>query len=136
MIIVKTKFTNLFGDEVEVEHAFSMNTVEALAFKASFAHGNMEGHIKRIIAETDEAKLLELVKELLLSSYGRIALDGNGFEKSPAIRAEFENSLAFPIIFEQVLKASNADDMTFIEGILPTEARASVDTAVYKPFLK
>ena len=136
MIIIKTKFTNLFGQEVEQEHAFAMNTVEALTFKASFAHGNMEGHIKRIVAETDEATLLELVKELLLSSYGRIALDGNGFEKSPAIRAGFENSLAFPIIFEQVIKASNSGDMTFIEGIMPVETPAAVETDVYKPIPK
>ncbi len=52
--------------------------------------------------------MLQLIEDMILTSYGERSSDGSRFNKSEEIRKNFENSIAYAEVFEEILTNENA----------------------------
>jgi hypothetical protein len=117
MIKKTIKYVDYNGNEREEDFYFNINKAEAVEMQAKVG-GELDGFIKRIIAERDAEKLVGYFKDLILMSYGRKSLDGRRFEKSKELSDEFSQTEAFPILFMELAEDSEKA-AEFVNGILP-----------------
>lgn len=117
MIKKTIKYVDYNGNEREEDFYFNINKAEAVEMQARVG-GELDGFIKRIIAEKDMERLVGFFKDLILMSYGRKSLDGRRFEKSKELSDEFSQTEAFPVLFMEL--ANDADKAAeFVNGIVP-----------------
>jgi hypothetical protein len=110
-------YTDFNGDEVTEDHFFHLTKAELVELELSHK-GGLEASLKRIIADEDGKAVIEEVKNIILSSYGKRSDDGRRFIKREEFREEFESSEAYSTLFmELVLDATAAAD--FVNGIVP-----------------
>lgn len=130
------KKTITYKDYNGVEHTedfyFNLNKAEITELEMS-KNGGMSGLIEQIINTRDNAKIVQIFKEIILMSYGQKSIDGKRFIKSDALREEFEQSEAYSELFMEL--ATDADaGAKFINAIIPAqlaeEIKAPVDTHV------
>lgn len=69
--------------------------------------------------------VFEFIKQLILKSYGIKSADGRKMEKSPAIREDFEQSLAFDTLFMELMQNDLAA-AEFVNGVLPASLAEKV----------
>lgn len=67
----------------------------------------------------------EFIKQLILKSYGIKSADGRKFEKSPAIRDDFAQTLAFDQLFMELMQSDIAA-AEFVNGVLPASLAEKV----------
>ena len=116
-------------DDNSVTEDFYFNLSKAdLAEMELSQKGGLEEYIKKIIAESDGAKLVEIFKELLLKSVGRRSEDGRRFIKNQEIVDDFTQTNAYSELFVEL--ATNADQgAAFINGIIPTSMQEAAKAA-------
>lgn len=83
----------------------------------------MENFLRRIASTEDRRKLWDLIKDLILSSYGVRDPDMRGFIKTPEIRQKFEFSNAFNNLMLELM-SDQAKLEAFILDVLPEEVVA------------
>ena len=78
----------------------------------------VEEMIRMMIATNDNAKIVQVFKNLILKSYGIKSEDGRRFIKSDELRNQFEQSEAYSEFFMAML--ANEDDLQtkFINGVI------------------
>lgn len=102
------------------EFIFRMTKPELLEWNAS-EEGGMKAYMEKIVNTNDQAKLVMLVKDLLLRSYGEKSADGRRFVKSPEISKAFSETPAYEMIYMDLV--TDADLLAkFVEGIVPKMA--------------
>lgn len=117
MIKKPIKFTDYNGNAHNEEYNFNLNRAEILEMEAEYK-GGLEAYINRISKEEDNKKLFAFFKDLVLKSYGKKSDDGRRFEKSEALRTEFEQTEAYvELVLELVGNADAAAE--FMNGIIP-----------------
>lgn len=73
---------------------------------------------KGLVEKMGQKGIMGFVKDLLLKSYGIKSEDGRRFIKTPAIREEFSQTVAFDTVFMELM----ADDKAaadFVNGVIP-----------------
>lgn len=96
---------------------FNLNEAELILMEVG-EKGGFERMLKRIIAEDDRQKIIDIFKELVLKAYGQKTTDGRRFVKSKELSKEFEETEAYVQIFmELATDAKAASD--FVNGIVP-----------------
>jgi hypothetical protein len=83
-----------------------------LGTKAGF-----EELIRMLIATKDNAKIMEIYKDLILRSYGIKSEDGRRFIKTKELRDEFEQSEAYSELLMELLSSEDAQS-EFINKII------------------
>ena len=115
-------FINFDGDKVTETHYFNLNKVELARMQAKFGGGYSE-FLKRIAEAKDPLAMLNVITDLIESSYGIKEVDGKTFRKSKELTEAFVNSLAFESMFMDMVSGENANKnmVEFVKGILPAD---------------
>lgn len=115
-----------YNDQKRTEdYWFHLTKTELIELDAS-NEGGLEATIRKIIKETDTKRIVELVKTLVLKSYGEKSADGKRFIKSEEAAKAFMQTEAYSQLFVDLI--SDADQMTaFFKGIIPQDLREQAD---------
>lgn len=82
--------------------------------------GKFLDYIQALVEKKKIESIYDFFYNLLLDSYGEKDVTGKKFNKSPSIRADFENSIAFSETLMEII--SSIDNMSaFVKGILPPD---------------
>lgn len=102
-MIKKTLTYYDFNDqEVTEELYFHLSSIELTRMIAKY-DGDLEGYINKIVAAGDLMAMVNILEDLLLSSYGVKSEDGRRFIKGPEVVSSFEWSQAYAELFETLL---------------------------------
>lgn len=110
------KFEDFNGQQREETFYFNLSKAEIMEMELSTQAG-VEEMIKMLIATKDNAKIVQIFKDLILKSYGIKSEDGTRFIKRPELREAFEQSNAYSELFMEILSDSNAQ-IAFINGVV------------------
>lgn len=120
MITQSIKYTDYFGREKTEEFAFNLTKTELVKLSTSDFRDNVQ---KISSSQADEAAIIDLLRTLILTSYGRISMDGSRFEKSEQLRNEFEQSAAYDALFMDL--AQHPDKLqAFFSNIVPADMKS------------
>lgn len=112
-------YTNYNDEEVTENFYFALNEVELTEMQTSVDGGYGE-MIKKLADTNDSAALINVLKDLILKSYGIKSEDGRRFIKDPEYTKEFTQTPAYGAIYMDL--ATNEKAMTdFINGIIPAK---------------
>ena len=115
-----------YNDQKRTEdYWFHLTKTELIELDAS-NEGGLETTIRKIIKETDTKRIVELVKTLVLKSYGEKSADGKRFIKSEEAAKAFMQTEAYSQLFVDLI--SDAEQMAaFFKGIIPQDLREQAD---------
>lgn len=84
---------------------------------------------KELAKSLSDKQMFDFVKELVGRAYGVKSDDNKHFRKSPEMRAEFEQSLAYDALIMELTTSDDPDvAMNFITGVFPSEVVGNVTT--------
>lgn len=111
------KYNDYDGNEREEDFYFNLDEAELMEMELT-TNGGLAAKIERIVKEQDNAKIIQIFKDIIIKSYGKKSEDGRRFIKNDEIREEFTQTRAYSALFMEL--SSDADAATkFIEGIIP-----------------
>lgn len=130
MIKEKITYTDFNGeDQTEIAY-FNLSRPEIMELELS-KEGGLTNFLHRIIEEEDVKEIYQILKEIILLSYGIKSDDGKRFKKSKEISDSFEQSPAFDeFIFSLIADAKKAAD--FVNGIVPKKVLDEVEKEAKK----
>ena len=120
-------YTDYDGRERTEDFYFNLTKAELIEMDFS-AKGGMQKLLEQITETNDRKRLIELVKDLILRSYGVKSEDGRRFVKTKELSEEFSQTEAFSELFMEVGTDDGAA-VAFVKGILPQSLAAEVDKA-------
>lgn len=121
MIKKTIKYTDYNGVERTEDYYFNLNKAEVLEMAVSVEGGYSE-LIDRIIKTNDNREIVNVLKTIILKSYGEKSIDGKRFMKvddngNPLYR-KFEYTEAFVELYMEL--ANNAKEAAeFINAVIP-----------------
>jgi hypothetical protein len=105
------------GNERTEDFYFNLTKAECMEMELSTA-GGLQQFIEKIVNEKDNAKIVEMFKEIILKSYGEKSPDGKRFYKSPEISQGFAATEAYSELFMEL--ATDAEAATnFMNAVIP-----------------
>lgn len=111
-------YTDYDGNERTEDFYFNLTKAEVAEMEMSYT-GGMEKMLRKIVAEKDSKRIVEVFKDLILRSYGEKSADGKRFIKNQELRDAFAQTEAYSELFMEL--ASDAEAAAaFVNGILPT----------------
>lgn len=111
------KYNDYDGNEREEDFYFNLDEAELMEMELT-TNGGLAAKIERIVKEQDNAKIIQIFKDIIIKSYGKKSEDGRRFIKNDEIREEFTQTRAYSALFMEL--SSDADAATkFIDGIIP-----------------
>lgn len=117
------KYEDYNGVEREEDFYFNLSKAELMEMELSTVGGLTET-ITKIVNEKNAPAIVKIFKDLVLKAYGQKSADGKRFIKSDELRAEFEQTEAYSILFMKL--ATDADAAAkFINGIVPADMSAA-----------
>ena len=129
MIKKIVKGTDFDGNDYEEEYFFHLTKGDLIDWAAD--DGGLVDRIMKISEETDPLKIIPMIKQILIRSYGIRTPDGKGFIKDPEAVKNFQYSDAFSELYTEL--STNADAAAeFVNGILPKfdeETQKKIDEA-------
>lgn len=112
-------YTDFGGTQRTEKHYFNLTRAEVLNAQVSFPGGLAE-HLEKILAEMDQARIVEMFTKIIDLSYGVRSDDGRTFTKSPEALAQFKSTLAYDEfiveIYTDPVKAAE-----FVNKIMPKQ---------------
>lgn len=106
------------GNERTEDFYFNLSKAEVAEMEMSET-GGLGNLLRRIVAERNNKKIVEMFKGLILKAYGEKSPDGRRFIKSQELRDAFSQTEAYSDLFVEL--ASNAEAAAaFVNGITPT----------------
>lgn len=127
MFSITKEYTDYNGVEKKETFWFNLNKAE-LARLALGPSGGLESVIEEITRTTDTGRILDLIKEILLMSYGRKTPDGRFAktdENGHSYAREFEQTAAFDDIYMGLF--TDADSLVaFVNGVVPEQLKENV----------
>lgn len=113
------KYTD-FNNEEQAE-TFYFNLTSAEMMELSVSHGgNLQAYIEKLQRDKDNERIVALVKEIILLSYGVKSGDGRQFKKNEELRKAFVSSAAYSALFTELV-FDDTKQMAFVEGIMPPD---------------
>lgn len=139
MICKTIKYKNYFGEDRETKEYFHLNSSELtdFLFEIGGKKGDYEDAIKAIIQSDDREYIINLVKQIILKSYGQRSADGENFMKVDPLTGEqyykkFMQSAAFEQLYMELY--SDEDVLNdFIAGVMPADMQKEVRSAMKDP---
>lgn len=128
MFIKKFTYTDFNGVTREEEHMFHLNKAEIIKWMATNGDYTLDRLVLRLTKERNGKRIMEIFEDLIHKSYGRITLDGRGFEKSEELWKEFYETDAYSQMFSELVQNGDAA-AEFIAGIIPNSLSEEVNKA-------
>lgn len=112
------KYTDYNGVEREEDFYFNLSKSELTEMEVSY-EGGFQGFLKNLIDNQNAKEITQLIKDLILNSYGIKCQDGS-FDKSPELSRKFSHTMAYDTLFMELM--TNTDAATaFANGIIPAD---------------
>lgn len=118
MICKTITYTDYNDVERTEKFYFNLSQAEVMEMEMSTEGGLVET-INRIVEAQDGPTIIKIFKDLILKAYGQKSLDGKRFVKTDELRAAFEQTEAYSILFMELATDANAAAQ-FVNGIIPS----------------
>lgn len=119
-MLTKTfQYTDYNGNSQIETLYFNMNKAEIAAMQVRM-DGKFIDHIKDLVSGNKVEALFGFFKEVVLDSYGEKSEDGKRFHKSPEMRKDFEESIAFSELIAELMSDPKKVS-SFTRSILPPD---------------
>lgn len=102
MLHKKVTYTNYNGEVVNEDVYFNLTSMELVKMEAKYEM-SIPDKIKEVTDTNDYEGIIALFEDLLLTAYGVKSEDGRRFVKDKEATKEFEDSIAYAEIFEQII---------------------------------
>lgn len=119
MLIKTFEYTDYNGNSQRETLYFNMNKAEIAAMQVRM-DGKFIDHIKDLVEGRKVEELFGFFRDVVLDSYGEKSEDGKRFHKSPQMRKDFEESIAFSELIAELM-TDKAKVKSFTRGILPPD---------------
>lgn len=115
------KYTDLNGNEAQDTYMFNFTRREAIKIMAKY-NGDIMAEVDRLVkaGSNGMSGIIDMFEEIILSAVGQKSPDGKSFIKSPEIVSQFENSMAYAQLFEDLLTDPKAME-EFVTGCIPAD---------------
>ena len=105
------------GVERTEDFYFNLSKAEVTEMEVS-VEGGFSKMLEEIVKSNDNARILELFKEMVLKAYGEKSADGRRFVKSKELSEAFSQTEAYSEIFMELAMDEKAA-AAFVNGIMP-----------------
>lgn len=105
------------GVERTEDFYFNLSKAEVTEMELS-VEGGFSKMLEEIVKSNDNARILELFKEMVLKAYGEKSADGRRFVKSKELSEAFSQTEAYSEIFMELALDEKAA-AAFVNGIMP-----------------
>ena len=102
MLHKKVTYTNYNGEIVNEDVYFNLTSMELVKMEAKYEK-SIPDKITEVVETKDFQGIIALFEDLLLTAYGVKSEDGRRFIKDEQATKEFEDSIAYAEIFEQII---------------------------------
>lgn len=106
------------GVERTEDFYFNLSKAEVTEMELS-VEGGFSKMLEEIVKSNDNARILELFKEMVLKAYGEKSADGRRFVKSKELSEAFSQTEAYSEIFMELAMDEKAA-AAFVNGIMPS----------------
>lgn len=111
------EYTDYNGTKRNELYYFNFSKAELMEMELSTQAGVQE-MIRMMIATHDNAKIVQLFKDLILKSYGIKSEDGKRFIKTKELRDQFEQSEAYSEFFMAMIEDRDNLQQRFVNGVV------------------
>ena len=106
------------GVERTEDFYFNLSKAEVTEMELS-VRGGLSAMLEELVKSGDNARIVEIFKDLVLRSYGEKSADGKRFIKSKELSEAFSQTEAYSEIFMELALDEKAA-AAFVNGILPS----------------
>lgn len=131
MIKQTVSYTNFEGEEVKSTYYFNLTMAEIVDLETKGK--GFSTRLRNIINEKDSRKIVEIVKEIILLSYGKRTEDGE-FIKNTTVREAFASSEGYSALFMDLAFDENKL-AAFVNGVMPKQMMEKVEMLKKHPEL-
>ena len=107
------------GVERTEDFYFNLSKAEVTEMELS-VEGGFSKMLEEIVKSNDNARILELFKEMVLKAYGEKSADGRRFVKSKELSEAFSQTEAYSELFMELM-SDDRKMAEFITGIIPSD---------------
>jgi hypothetical protein len=107
------------GVERTEDFYFNLSKAEVTEMELS-VRGGLSAMLEELVKSGDNARIVEIFKDLVLRSYGEKSADGKRFVKSKELSEAFSQTEAYSEIFMELALDEKAA-AAFVNGILPSQ---------------
>lgn len=119
MLKKHVKYTDFDGLEIEEDLYFNFTKTELTEWELS-EKGGLANKLKQIVDSKDIPAMASTFKEIVLKAYGQKSADGKRFVKSEELSKEFEQTLAYDVLMQELLQNDGAA-ANFINAVIPQD---------------
>ena len=117
MLKKEIKYQDFDGNERAEIFYFNLTQAEIAEMELSI-NGGLSSKINEIIKAEDNESLIRIFKEIISKAYGEKSPDGKYFMKSKEISKAFECTMAYSVLFMELVQDADAAT-AFMNGIIP-----------------
>lgn len=110
-------YTDYEGNQRTEDHFFNLNKFEVIELNAKYK-GGLVKTLEKVLKDEDEAKIIEIIKDLIIRSYGEKSEDGKRFIKNEEVVNNFMQTEAFSELFIE-LSSDSEKAAAFFNGVMP-----------------
>jgi hypothetical protein len=129
-------YEDLDGNAVTEKFYFHFTKTQFIEFLFNFgdSEATIEANLANIVKQEDTRTMFAQTKDLILSAYGERSADGKGFKKSKDLRDEFESSMAFDALFQEL--GNDEDKLNeWMIGVMPKGLQVDITSDTVKDAL-
>lgn len=112
-------YTNYDGIEVTESFYFNLSKAELTMWESS-EDGGVSRRLQQMVNSKDGKRIMSMFYDIMMRSYGEKSADGRRFIKSPELSKAFSETVAFDIIFSEMMEDPNKA-LDFVHRVLPAE---------------
>lgn len=116
MLKKHVKYPGFDGEIIEEDLYFNLTRMDAIELSARYESKDLAAYMDEIVKKKDVVSLYRVLKDIVLLAYGVKSEDGKRFIKNDSVRKEFEESLAFAQLIEDLHETESALS-EFVTGI-------------------
>ena len=116
MLKKHVKYQGFDGEIIEEDLYFNLTRMDAIELSARYESKDLAAYMDEIVNKKDIVSLYRVLKDIVLLAYGVKSEDGKRFIKNETVKKEFEESLSFAQLIEDLHETESALS-EFVTGI-------------------
>ena len=129
MLKKHVKYQGFDGEIIEEDLYFNLTRMDAIELSARYESKDLAAYMDEIVNKKDIVSLYRVLKDIVLLAYGVKSEDGKRFIKNETVKKEFEESLAFAQLIEDLHETESALS-EFVTGITSQIRGMDLNSAV------
>lgn len=114
------EYEDFLGNKRTEEHCFHLSEAEVMKWLTTDGDYTLDKLLYRLAEENRGDRIIDVFEDLILTSYGKVSLDGRRFEKSEEFSKEFKETPAYSQLFTDMMKDSKYA-ASFVKAIIPKD---------------